>query len=42
MICAAALDSVVIIDIHGKIRSANVEFLRMFGYKRWEMIGKNV
>jgi len=42
MISGASMDPVVIIDAKSSIKSVNREFLRLFGYKRWEVIGKSV
>jgi PAS domain-containing protein len=36
------LTPVVMIDSRGLIRSVNTETLNLFGYRRWEMIGRNV
>lgn len=39
MICVASMDPVIISDEKGIIKTVNEEFLKLFGYRRWEIIG---
>ncbi len=42
MVCNASMDAIVMITSKGIVCTVNNPALVLFGYKRWEMVGKNV
>lgn len=42
LFCDISVHAIIIIDEYGTIITFNAELLRMFGYNRWELVGKNV
>lgn len=37
-----SIDPVIMIDDKGTIKSMNTALLQLFGYRRWELVGKNI